>query len=124
MNRLLVFTLGVLLPIAAAAQEIPESHHVPGVPWQKLTFTLINFLIFVYIISRAWPTLRNFMIERRDRVREALEKADRARREGQQTAEGEDEETIHALALRLTLASISAATCSASSPRARRTSST
>lgn len=83
MNRVLVFTLGVLLPIAAAAQEIPESHYVPGVPWQKLTFTLINFLIFVYIISRAWPTLRNFMIERRDRVREALEKADRARREAE-----------------------------------------
>ena len=83
MKRLLVIAATLLLPLAAAAQEIPESHHVPGVPWPKLAFTLINFLIFVYIISRAWPTVRNFMLERRDRVREALEKADRARREAE-----------------------------------------
>jgi F-type H+-transporting ATPase subunit b len=83
MTRVLALVLGALLPVAALAQEIPESHHVPGVPWQKLTFTIINFLIFVYLLSRSWPALRNFMIDRRDRVREALEKADRARREAE-----------------------------------------
>jgi hypothetical protein len=69
MTRLLSFVLTILLPMAALAEDIPESHHVPGIPWAKLAFTAINFSIFVYIISRSWPTLRDFMLERRDAVR-------------------------------------------------------
>jgi F-type H+-transporting ATPase subunit b len=83
MTRLVSFVLTILLPMAALAEDIPEAHHVPGVPWAKLAFTAINFSIFVYIISRSWPTLRNFMLERRNAVRDALEKADRARREAE-----------------------------------------
>jgi F-type H+-transporting ATPase subunit b len=83
MTRLVTFALSVLLPIAAFAEDIPEAHHIPGVPWAKLAFTAVNFSIFVYIISRSWPTMRNFMLTRRDAVRDALEKADRARREAE-----------------------------------------
>ena len=61
MTRLLSFVLTILLPLAALAEDIPESHHVPGIPWAKLAFTAVNFSIFVYIISRSWPTMRDFM---------------------------------------------------------------
>ena len=83
MSRLVAFALGVLLPLAALAEDIPEAHHIPGVPWAKLAFTAINFSIFVYLLSRFWPTIRNVMIERRSLVREALDKAERARREAE-----------------------------------------
>ncbi|MBX3024775.1 F0F1 ATP synthase subunit B [bacterium] len=83
MSRLLAVALGLLLPLAALAEDIPEAHHIPGVPWTKLAFTAVNFSIFVYLLSRFWPTIRNVMIERRSHVREALEKAARARREAE-----------------------------------------
>lgn len=84
MNRRLTTTLAVLLlPLAAYAQEIPEGAHVIGIPWPKLVLMAINFSLFVYLLSRYWPTLRHVMIERRSLVREALDKAQRARREAE-----------------------------------------
>jgi F-type H+-transporting ATPase subunit b len=83
MKRLLAIGLTLLPPLAAFAEDIPEAHHIPGIPWAKLAFTLVNFSIFVYLLSRFWPTIRNVMIERRSVVREALEKAQRARHEAE-----------------------------------------
>lgn len=83
MRRSLAIAVALLLPLAALAEDIPEAHHVPGVPWVKLAFTAVNFGIFVYLLSRFWPTIRNVIIERRSHVREALEKAARARREAE-----------------------------------------
>lgn len=83
MRRLSAILAAVLLPLAAFAQEIPEAHPHPGVPWAKLAFTAINFGIFLFLLSRFWPTIRNVMIERRSAVRDALEKATRARHEAE-----------------------------------------
>lgn len=89
----------LLLPLAAIAQEIPESaHHAPGIPWAKLAFTAVNFSIFLYLLLRsAWPTIRNSLIERRDAVRIALEKADRAKRDAEALRE-QMEQKLRALA--------------------------
>ncbi len=83
--RVLTILLTVLLPLAAFAQEIEEgAHHAPGVPWGKVFFSIINFSIFLYILYRAlWPAIRNWLLERREHIRAALEKADRARREAE-----------------------------------------
>lgn len=84
MKRLIPALVALLLPLAAAAQEIEEGHHHPGVPWLKLTFTAINFAIFVYIMRRmAWPMLRDWAAERRGAVEQALALADQARREAE-----------------------------------------
>ncbi len=74
----------VLLPLAALADEIPEGAHHPGIPWAKLAFSLVNVSIFFYILRRGlWPSVRNYLSERRDTVRVALEKADRVRAEAE-----------------------------------------
>jgi F-type H+-transporting ATPase subunit b len=83
MTRVLALLL-TLLPLAARADEIPEGAHAVGIPWNKLAFATVNVGIFLYILRRAlWPVVRNYLIERRDAVRTALEKADRARREAE-----------------------------------------
>lgn len=83
MRRFAAIALGVLLPLAALAEDIPEAHHIPGVPWTKLGFTAVNFGIFIYILSRYWPTIRDTVRERRNAVREALDKARRASEEAE-----------------------------------------
>lgn len=83
-RRVLLVALPLLLPVVVLGQEIPEAHHHPGIPWAKLGFTVVNFSIFLYLVLRsAWPTIRNSLAERRDLVRVALEKADRARRDAE-----------------------------------------
>lgn len=85
MTRCFTFLVTVLLPLAALAEDIPEgAHHAPGVPWGKVLFSIVNFSIFLYILRRSlWPTIRNWLLERREHVRAALEKADHARREAE-----------------------------------------
>jgi F-type H+-transporting ATPase subunit b len=79
MSRALSLLFGLLLPAAALAQEI-EEHGPQHIPWAKLSFTIINFSLFLYILRRAaWPAVRNFVHERRARVEQALAQADRAR---------------------------------------------
>jgi F-type H+-transporting ATPase subunit b len=82
MKRAVAVAWTVLLPVAALAQELDEHKH--GVPWSKLLFSLINVAIFLYILRRgAWPTLRNWVAERRARVADALAQAERARLEAE-----------------------------------------
>ncbi len=76
--------LALLVPLAALADEIDEHHPHPGIPWGKLALSAINFALFVYVLRRAlWPTLRNWLSERRAAVRTALEQAERARRDAE-----------------------------------------
>lgn len=72
----------LLLPLAALAQEIEETHPHPGIPWVKLAFTAFNFAIFAAVMVRfAGPAIRAWLSERRLTVQNALEQADRVRRE-------------------------------------------
>jgi len=84
-RRLPLVAIGLLFAGVALGQEIPEgAHHAPGIPWAKLAFTFVNFSIFLYLVLRsAWPTVRNQLIERRNEVKVALEKAERVRREAE-----------------------------------------
>lgn len=101
MTRLLPVLLALLAPLAAFAEQVDEAHHVPGVPWGKILFSLVNFSIFLYILRRGlWPAIRNWMIERRDHVRNALDKADRARREAE-TLQAEWQRRLDALGAEL-----------------------
>jgi len=84
MRRALTFVVGVLTPAMVLAAEVEEhaGHH--GVPWTKLTFSAVNFAIFIYILKRtAWPTLRHWVAERRVRIATALAEAERAKREAE-----------------------------------------
>jgi F-type H+-transporting ATPase subunit b len=71
-------------PAAALAANIEEHHGAHGVPWAKLAFSTVNFLIFVYILRRyAWPALRNWAAERRSAIANALAQAERAKRDAE-----------------------------------------
>jgi F-type H+-transporting ATPase subunit b len=84
MRRLLHLAVALLIPVAAWAAEIEEHADHHGVPWTKLTFSAINFAIFIYILKRtAWPTLRHWAAERRAKVATALAEAERARQEAE-----------------------------------------
>jgi F-type H+-transporting ATPase subunit b len=85
MKRVIVWASVLLMPLAAVAQEIEETHPHPGVPWAKLAFTAINFSIFAAILYRAAGAfVRNSLHERRDKIRNELEQAERVRREAEQ----------------------------------------
>lgn len=84
MRRAASLALTLLVPLAALAEELEEHHPHPAVPWGKLALSAINFALFVYVLRRAlWPTVRNWLSERRTMVRTALEQAERARREAE-----------------------------------------
>ena len=56
----------------------------PGVPWAKLSFTIINFWhLRLHHPARRLAFVRNYMLERRTAVAQALAKADQARREAE-----------------------------------------
>jgi F-type H+-transporting ATPase subunit b len=82
-RSMVVLSTLVLPAIALAAEtEGHAEHH--GVPWLKLTFQVINLSIFVFILRwGAWPTLRNWVAERRAHIATALAEADRAKREAE-----------------------------------------
>jgi F-type H+-transporting ATPase subunit b len=83
MSRLLAGALA-LWPSLAWADEIAEHGTGHGVPWAKLAFSTVNFLIFLAILRRfAWPAVRNWLAERRIQVTNALAEADRAKREAE-----------------------------------------
>jgi F-type H+-transporting ATPase subunit b len=80
MTRLLSFVLAILLPMVALVKTSPSrtrARHSRA----KLAFTAVASIRLHH--QRSWPTMRDFMVERRDAVRNALEKADRARREAE-----------------------------------------
>jgi len=82
--RLSAALLALLLPLAALAQEIEEHHPHPGIPWAKLAFTAVNFSIFVAIVYRfAAPAVREWIVDRRNTVKAALEQAARVRAEAE-----------------------------------------
>jgi F-type H+-transporting ATPase subunit b len=85
MNRVLAFVAIIAVPTAALAAAIEEHQsEAHGVPWMKLALSTINLCIFLYIVRRsAWPTLRNWVAERRAAVATALAQADRAKREAE-----------------------------------------
>jgi F-type H+-transporting ATPase subunit b len=84
MNRIIPFALTVLLPLAALAEEI-EEHGAPHIPVAKLIFSGINFAIFLFIIVKLARNaeLPQFFASRRLRIAEALDQADRAKREAE-----------------------------------------
>ena len=85
MSRLLPFLIGVLLPLAALAEEVEEhaGHH--AVPWAKLVFSSINFAIFLFLMSKMIGSmnLRGQLAERREKIVEALAQAERAKQEAE-----------------------------------------
>ena len=63
------------------AQEHGAAH---GTPWSTLFFTVINFLLFVWILSRyVWPQVRLWLQERRSSLVEELRAAAQARHEAE-----------------------------------------
>lgn len=80
-----VVALTLMLPAAALAAEVEEHHGHAGVPWAKLAFSAINFLIFLFIVVRLAQraNLTQWFAERRHRVGTALAAAEQARREAE-----------------------------------------
>jgi F-type H+-transporting ATPase subunit b len=85
MRRGLAFALALLAPAATRAAEIAEQHGARGVPWSKLAFSTINLLIFLFLVRRFVQRLdlAQWLASRRQRIAEALEQADRAKREAE-----------------------------------------
>jgi F-type H+-transporting ATPase subunit b len=84
MRRVIAIGSALLVPAIALAAKIEEHASQHGVPWSKLTFSAVNFAIFIYLLRRiAWPTLRHWVAERRARITTALAEAERARREAE-----------------------------------------
>lgn len=85
MSRLLPFLLGVLLPLAALAEEVEEHAGAHGVPWAKLVFSAINFSIFLFLMSKLIGSMNvpGMLAERRAKIVEALAQAERAKQEAE-----------------------------------------
>ena len=83
--RSALFALTVMLSAAALAAEIEEGHGHTGVPWAKLAFSTVNFLIFLFVVVRLAQraNLTQWFAERRHRVGTALAAAEQARREAE-----------------------------------------
>lgn len=72
--------LGAAPALAAAEGE----HHAPS--WALTIFAAVNFAIFLYVLRRfAWPYIERYLQDRRTSLIEALEAADRARAEAEET---------------------------------------
>jgi F-type H+-transporting ATPase subunit b len=84
MSRLLAFLVGVLLPIAALADEVEHAGQ-HAVPWAKLVFSSINFAIFLYLMSKLIGSLNlgGKLADRRAQIVEALAQAERAKQEAE-----------------------------------------
>jgi F-type H+-transporting ATPase subunit b len=81
----IIASLIVLLPALALADEVEESHGAHGIPWAKLVFSTINFLIFLFIAVRLAQRaqLVQWFVDRRQRISTALAAAEQARREAE-----------------------------------------
>lgn len=84
MNRAWIAFCAVLLPAVALAVEPAVHGEPPAIPWTKLAIMAVNFGLFILILRHvAWPTLRNWIAERRAGVVTALAEAERVKREAQ-----------------------------------------
>jgi F-type H+-transporting ATPase subunit b len=84
MKRVLAFLVTLAPPTAALAAAVEEHSEARGVPWTKLALSTINLCIFLYIVRRtAWPTLRNWVAERRATIAGSLAQAERAKRDAE-----------------------------------------
>jgi F-type H+-transporting ATPase subunit b len=74
-----------LLPTLARAGEEANEHGHGGIAWGMLLFSIINFVIFGWIIVRyAIPVARDWVRDRHDRIVAELEAAAKARAEAEQ----------------------------------------
>ncbi len=73
-----------LAPAWAAAPSHGEEAHGHGPPWATLFFTVINFLVFVWLLARyVWPQVRLWLRERHTAVVSELETAAKLREEAE-----------------------------------------
>ena len=86
MKRLGLAIASLLLPaLARASEEAQHEHGHGGIPWAMLIFSTVNTCIFLFLIVRyAWPSIRGWVEDRRSRIVEELDKAERARRDAEQ----------------------------------------
>jgi F-type H+-transporting ATPase subunit b len=86
--RPLRIAFAVLLPsLPAVAFGAEGGHHDEhhGIPWATLVFSTINFGIFVFLIARyAWPSIRDWLLERHATIVRTLADAERAKSEAEQ----------------------------------------
>jgi len=81
-----VCLLPLLVDVARAAEEAHHeggaAHHPAGIPWGTLGLTLVNFLLFSYVIARyVMPAVRGWLRERHHRIVADLEAAAKAKAE-------------------------------------------
>lgn len=78
----LLATAAMLAASAAPSWAAEEEHHAPS--WSLTLLAMVNFAIFVAILYRlAWPLMRDYLRERRERVVTELEAAARTRAEAE-----------------------------------------
>jgi F-type H+-transporting ATPase subunit b len=74
----------VVMLLASSGNALAASgeHHAPS--WSLTLLGFVNFAIYAFILARfAWPPIRTYLQDRRDRVVEQLEAAAQARREAE-----------------------------------------
>lgn len=79
-RRAAVLLAAILVPAATALAAGGGHHDDHEIPWATLFFSAINFSLFLLLLYRAvLPALKNWAIDRRDRIAAELQEAARAR---------------------------------------------
>lgn len=81
-RRMQRFVLMLLLLVPAVAAASSDGGHAadPAEQWRVFSFSVVNFLIFAYLMRRfAGPPLKDFLSRRRTDVAEAIEAANAAK---------------------------------------------